>query len=117
MIRNSSEDIGKPGAGINVIQFAGFDQRIDGGSPAATGVAAAECPVFAPDGDAAHRALGGVVAHADAAVIKEARERGPSLEVTNYLMQGFQKLMGLLPKPQMETPPVGESQVDHQART
>ena len=34
---------------------------------------------------------------------------------TNYLMQGFQKLMGLLPKPQMETPPAGESQVDHQA--
>ena len=31
---------------------------------------------------------------------------------TNYLMQGFQKLMGLLPKPQMETPLAGESQVD-----
>ena len=36
---------------------------------------------------------------------------------TNYLMQGFQKLMGLLPKPQTETPPAGEPQADYQAST
>ena len=31
---------------------------------------------------------------------------------TNYLMQGFQKLMGLLPQPKPETPPTGETGFD-----
>ena len=36
MVGDAREDIGEPGAGIDVVELAGFDQRIDGGRPAAT---------------------------------------------------------------------------------
>ena len=86
VIGDAGEDIGEPGAGIDVVEFAGFDQRIDGGRPSATGVAAAEGPVFAPNRNGAHGAFSGVVAHADAAVVEEPRERGPSLQA---VVDGF----------------------------
>ena len=45
-----------------------------------------------------------IVARDQQIVVMLERERE-----TNYLMQGFQKLMGLLPRPQSETPAAGES--------
>jgi hypothetical protein len=43
-------------------------------------VGAGERPVVAADGDAAQRQLGGVVGHAQAAVVEEAGERRPAIE-------------------------------------
>ena len=42
----------EPRARVDVIQFAGFDQRVDDGGAIAAAVTAAEGPVAAPDGDA-----------------------------------------------------------------
>ena len=79
VIGEPREDVGKPGARIDVVERAGFDQRVDrGGAPPAR-VGAAEGPVAAADGDATRAALGGVIRHADAAVVEEAREGVPSL--------------------------------------
>ena len=43
-------------------------------------IGAGEGPVVAADGDAAQRPLGGVVGHAEAAVVEEAGEGLPALE-------------------------------------
>ncbi|MEQ1718965.1 MAG: hypothetical protein ABL907_23775 [Hyphomicrobium sp.] len=48
-----------------------------------------------------------IVARDQQIVVMLERERE-----TNYLMQGFQKLMGLLPQPKPDTPPAGESRTD-----
>ena len=45
-------------------------------------------------------------------IIAQNQQIGVMLErekETNYLMQGFQKLMGLLPQAKPETPPTGET--------
>ena len=80
MIGQAAKDVSEPGARVDVVELAGFDQRIDGRRAAPAGVRAAEGPVFSPDGHTANGTLGSVVAHADAAVIEEARERWPSFQ-------------------------------------
>ena len=50
-----------------------------------------------------------IVARDQQIVVMLERERE-----TNYLMQGFQKLMGLLPQPKSETPPAGEPRTEQQ---
>ena len=80
VILRSGQDVGEPGLRVDIVEFGGLDQRIGGGGAAAAFVGAGEGPVVAPDRDSAQRAFGGVVRQAQAAVIKEARERGPALE-------------------------------------
>ena len=80
MIGDASEDIGEPGARIDSVELARLDQRVDGCRPHPAGIGATEGPVAPADGDAAHGALGGVVGHADAAVVEEARHGHPSLQ-------------------------------------
>ena len=57
MISNSGEHIGEPSAGIDVIELARFDQRVDRGGAPAAGIGAAERPVFPANRDAPHRVL------------------------------------------------------------
>ena len=86
MIGDAGEDVGEPGTSINAVEFAGFDQCVHRGRTVSARVRTAERPVLSPDRNAAHGAFGGVVAHADAAVIKEAREGRPSFEA---VVDGF----------------------------
>jgi len=58
----------------------GLDQRVDDGSALAAAIRAAEQPCPAAKRDAAQRALGGIVGEADAAIVREAGERIPSLQ-------------------------------------
>src|SRR5229473_1322973 len=80
MILQSCEDIGEPGLRVDVVELCGLDQRVDSRRAPTAFVGACERPVTAADGDAAQRPLGGVIRHAQAAVVEEAGERGPAIE-------------------------------------
>ena len=47
MIGKVSKNVGEPGLRVDVIQLAGFDQRVDSGGPMASGIRTRECPVGA----------------------------------------------------------------------
>ena len=81
MIGQPSKQIREPGLRVDVVELGGLDQRVDGGGTAAAFVGAGEGPVVAPDRDAAQRPLGGVVGHAQAAVVEEAGEAGQRLRL------------------------------------
>ena len=68
------------GLRIDVVQLAGHRERVDRGGALGAAVRSGEGPVRPSDGDAAQGALGGVVRHADAAILEEAGQRAPSLE-------------------------------------
>ena len=78
MVLQACQDVGEPGLRIDVVELGGFDQGVDGGGSLAALVGAGEGPVAAADGDAAQGPLGGVVGHAEAAVIEEAQSARPS---------------------------------------
>ena len=78
MILQAGQHVGEPGLRIDVVELGGLDQGVDGGGAPAAGVGAGEGPVVAADGDAAQRPLGGVVGHAQAAVVEEAGQARPS---------------------------------------
>jgi len=80
MIWQPGEYVGEPGLRIDIVELGGLDQRVDGRSPAATFVGAGEGPVLAADGDGAQLAFGGIVGHAEPAVVEEAGEHLPALE-------------------------------------
>jgi hypothetical protein len=80
MIRQSGEHVHEPSLRIDIVEFGGLDQRVDGGGAMAAFVRACEGPVLSSDRDAAHGPLGRVVGHAEAAIVEEAGERGPTLE-------------------------------------
>ena len=79
MIRQPGEHVGEPSLRIDVVELGGRDQRIDGCGATAAFVRTGEGPVAAPDRDATQLSLGGVVRHAEAAVIEEAGKRTPAL--------------------------------------
>ena len=80
MIGDAGEDIGKPCLRIDIVELGGLDERVDDSSTLPAAVGAAEQPCLAAERDAAQRALGGVVAEADAAIVEETGERVPALE-------------------------------------
>jgi hypothetical protein len=80
MIRQACKDVGEPGLRVDGVELGSVDQRVDRGGAVAAFVGAGERPVLAAQGDAAQRAFGGVVRHAQAAVVEEAGERIPALE-------------------------------------
>ena len=61
MVVDTGEDVGEPGPRVNVVEFAGLDQRIDRCSATPAAVGAGEGPVFATDRDATDGAFSGVV--------------------------------------------------------
>ena len=78
MILQAREDMGEPGLRVDVVEPGGLDQRVDRGSTVAARIRAGESPVLAAHGDGADLALGGIVGHAQPAVVEEARKRRPS---------------------------------------
>ena len=80
MFGDAGQDVGEPGLRIDVVDLGGDDQAVHGGGALAAAIGAAEQPGLSAQGDAAQRALGGIVGQADAAIIEEAGERGPALE-------------------------------------
>lgn len=80
MILDASKDISEPGEWFGVVELGGLDQAIDGGGSAAAFVGSGEGPVALASGHGPHRSLGGVVAHAEAAIVEEAHESVPEVE-------------------------------------
>src|SRR5438128_3556466 len=105
MILQSREDIGEPGPWIDVVELCGLDQRVYGrGAPTAV-IRAGERPVATADGDAAQRPFGGIVGHAQATVVEEASERGPTVEAVldrlgDLILRG--ELATLLAQPSLQ---------------
>ncbi len=64
----------------SIRRSAGYDEAVHDRGALAAAIGTREQPGLAPERDAAQRALGGVVAEADAAVIEAAGEGGPALE-------------------------------------
>ena len=74
MIVDAVEDFGQPGWRIEAVHLGCLDKGHRPGQRFATAVGACKKPVFSPDADRAHDALGGVVVDADAAISKEELE-------------------------------------------
>ena len=53
MVGKLGENVGEPGVGIDVVELAGLDQRIDRRRPAPALVGTGEVPISAPDGNLA----------------------------------------------------------------
>jgi hypothetical protein len=88
VVGNATQDVGEPGLRIDIVEFGGADQRVDGRGALAAAIGAGEQPSFAPEGDPAQRPLGGIVGQADAAIVEEAGEGGPALEHVIYRLGG-----------------------------
>ena len=86
MIWQPSEHVGEPGLRVDVVKLGGSDQRVDGSCTTAAFVGACEGSILASQGDGPQLALSGVVRHAQAAVVEEARECRPALEA---VVDGF----------------------------
>ena len=86
MIGQSGEDVGEPCLRVDIVELACFDQGVDGGGAASSGIGAGEHPVLPPDGHAAQAALGGIVGQADAAIVEETGEGFPAGEA---VVDGF----------------------------
>ena len=80
MIVQASQHVSEPCLRIDIVELCGLDQGVDRGGTSATIVGACECPVVTPDSDAAQRPLGGVVGHAQAAIVEEAGQAVPAVE-------------------------------------
>lgn len=77
---DARENVGEPRLWVDLVEFAGNDQRVHLGRALAATVGPAEQPCFSPESDAAQRSLGRIVGQADSAVIEEAGERLPARE-------------------------------------
>ena len=72
--------VGEPSSRVDVVELFGLGQDVsDGGAPAAS-VGAGESLVTSSQRDGPECALGGIVGQADATVVDEAGEAGPTLE-------------------------------------
>ena len=78
MVGDPAQDVGEPGARVDVVQLGGDDERVHGCGAVAATIASREQPRLAPECDAAQRAFGGVVAETDAAIAQEPAERVPA---------------------------------------
>ena len=71
MIGDAGEQVGEVLLRVDAVELGGFDQGIERGAFAA-GIGAGEQVIFAADGDAAQRPLGGIVVELQAAVVEAA---------------------------------------------
>ena len=78
-VRQSGEDVGEPGLGIDVVQLRGDDQGIHERGAVATALGTGKQPGLAAEGDAAQGPFGRVVRQADPAVVEDASEGGPAV--------------------------------------
>ena len=61
VVGKPGEDVGEPGAGIDVVKLTCLDHRIDGCGATTPGVRAGEGPIAAPDGHVPEGPFGGIV--------------------------------------------------------
>ena len=61
MVGDAVDGVAQPCFGIDLVELGGLDEAVDRCGAVAALVGACEQPVFATDGDAAQRALGGIV--------------------------------------------------------
>jgi hypothetical protein len=80
MVGDAVDGVAQPGFGIDLVELGGLDEAVDGGGAVAALIGAGEQPVLAADGDAAQRALGGVVVDLEPPVVDVAGERRPARE-------------------------------------
>src|SRR5215475_11319271 len=80
VIRQARQHVGKPRLWVDVIELGGGDEAVDRSCTPAALIGAGEGPIPSPYGDSPQLAFGGIVRHAQAAVVKEACERIPAAE-------------------------------------
>lgn len=78
MVGDTGQHVGEPGAGIDVVQLGGGDERIHRRGAFAAAIAAGEHPCLSAKRHAAQLPLGCVVRQADPAVSQEAAEGVPA---------------------------------------
>jgi hypothetical protein len=74
MIGDTRQHVSQPGAGINVIEFGGGDQRVHGRRSFTATIRTGEEPGFPAKGNAAQRAFGCIIGQTDPSVVEKARE-------------------------------------------
>lgn len=77
---DAGKRVDQPGLWVDVVELRGRDQCRHGGCVIGPPVEVGEEPSLPAEGEAAQRALGGVVAEADAAAVDEAGEAILALE-------------------------------------
>ncbi len=83
------EGLRQVGMGLDGVEFAGLDQRGDGGPVRGTGVMTGEERVLSVQGDGADGSFDGVVVHLDTTVGEEAAKASPVFcDVFQRLAQG-----------------------------
>src|SRR5665213_2610592 len=80
MIVDTRQHVGEPGLWIDIVEFGGGDEGVDGGSAPSALIGTGEGPVSSSDGDGSQFALGGIVRHAKPSVIEEAGKCIPAAE-------------------------------------
>ncbi len=80
MIADPAEYIGQPRLGINIVEFGGGDQRIQGGGPLSASIRSAEGPIFSSDRNTTQRSFGRIVGQADFSIIEEPGKGCPAVE-------------------------------------
>ena len=80
MIGDIRQHVTPPSFGIDTVQLARADQRVDRGGPFAAAVGAGEQIVAPTNGDTTQGAFGRRVVNLDDAVVAVAQQRRPELE-------------------------------------
>src|SRR5215467_7651698 len=102
---DAREHVCKPSLRINIIELASLDQRQHDCGTLTAAIGARKQPRLAPKSNSSQRALGGIVAHADPAVFKKARE---CIDAPEHVIHGLgdivvtRELGTLLPHPDDE---------------
>ena len=77
---DAAKHVSQPGQRIDIIEFRRHDQRGHGSGPIGAAFGAGEEPRFSSQRKTSQRPLGGIVAKADAAIVKKASKAIPALE-------------------------------------
>ena len=77
-VDDPGKDVGQIAKRIDVVEFAGFDQRSDSGPVLGAAVGAGEQCIFPVQRDRADGPFDGVVVELDAAIVDEARQALPA---------------------------------------
>jgi hypothetical protein len=75
---DAGEQVGEVVLRIETVELGAFDQRVDRRGAAAAGIGAGKQVILAANGDAAQRALGGIVVERQSAVVEATHQRGPA---------------------------------------
>ena len=90
MSGDAREDVGEPGLRIDAIHLRRDNETVHGRGALPAAIGSAEQPRFSSQRDAAQPSFRSIVGQAHASVLKEQRERGPTLE---HVIDGFDQIM------------------------